>query len=277
MFSMVSQELARLLPTVRQITTEAGMRILEVCRTGYEVYEKSDRSPVTTADLVAHQCIFEQLEALNGRWPVLSEENPILPSWETRRDWETYWLVDPLDGTREFLGQRKEFTVNIALIHRQQPVMGVIGAPALDLLYHAYHGGGAWRAQGNEAPTSISCRPCPTDGSMTVAASRLHARPEVQQLLERLGPHHEQRIGSSLKSCRVAEGCVDLYPRYGPTSEWDTAAAQCIVEEAGGKMLDWKMRPLRYNRKESLINPAFLVIGDPDRDWKPLLDGLADS
>ena len=274
---MDSEQLARLLPEVRQVAIDAGARILEVCRTGYEVHEKSDRSPVTTADLAAHQCIFERLEALDERWPVLSEENPALPSWETRREWETYWLVDPLDGTRELLRQSKEFTVNIALIHQQQAVLGVIGAPALNLLYYAHRGGGTWRIHGEEAPAAIHSRPYPTDGSSVVAISFSHARPEVQQFLRRLGPHREKRVGSSLKSCQVAEGSLDLYPRCGSTNEWDTAAAQCIVEEAGGRLLDWKLQPLRYNGKESLINPSFLVIGDPDHDWASLLNGVPET
>ena len=269
---MDSGQLARLLPKVRHVAIDAGARILEVCRTGYEVYEKTDRSPVTTADLAAHQCIFERLKALDERWPVLSEESPALPTWEIRRDWDTYWLVDPLDGTRELLRQSKEFTVNIALIHRQRPVLGVIGVPALDLLYYAHRGGGAWRAQQEEKPVIIHSRPFPTDGSSVVAVSFSHARPEVQQFLMRLGPHQEKRVGSSLKSCQVAEGSLDLYPRRGSTHEWDTAAAQCIVEEAGGRILDWKLQPLRYNMKENLINPPFLVIGDPDYDWASLLD-----
>ena len=270
---MDSEQLARLLPEVRQVTLDAGARILDVCRTGYEVYEKADRSPVTTADLAAHQCILDRLTGLGERWPVLSEETPDLPSWETRRGWETYWLVDPLDGTRELLKQSKEFTVNIALIHRQQSVLGVIGAPALGLLYSAHRGGGVWRAQNEENPVIIRSRPLPVDGSSVVAVSFRHARPEVQQFLRRLGPHQEKRVGSSLKSCQVAEGSLDLYPRYGSTHEWDTAAAQCIVEEAGGKILDWGLRPLRYNGKPSLINPHFLVVGDPHHDWAALLGG----
>lgn len=270
---MDSEQFARLLPEVRQVAIDAGERILEVCRTGYEVYEKADRSPVTTADLAAHECIFERLEVLGDRWPVLSEENPTLPTWETRRDWDTYWLVDPLDGTRELLRQSKEFTVNIALIHQQQPVLGVIGAPALGLLYYAHRAGGAWRIQEGKEPVTIHSRPFPADGSSVVAVSFSHARPEVQRFLRRLGPHQEKRVGSSLKSCQVAEGSLDLYPRYGSTHEWDTAAAQCIVEEAGGHLLDWKLQPLRYNMKADLINPSFLVIGDPNHDWAALLNG----
>ena len=274
---MDSEQLARLLPEVRQVAVDAGARILEVRRTGYEVREKADRSPVTTADLAAHQCIVERLEARDEPWPILSEESPTLPSWESRRGWDTYWLVDPLDGTRELLRQSKEFTVNIALVHRQQAVLGVIGAPALNLLYYAHRGGGAWRMRGEDPPATIRSRSYPTDGTSVVAASFSHARPEVRQFLRRLGPHREKRVGSSLKSCQVAEGSLDLYPRCGSTHEWDTAAAQCIVEEAGGRLLDWKLQPLRYNRRENLINPPFLVIGDPGHDWAALLNGTPET
>ncbi len=274
---MDSEPLARLLPEVRQIVADAGARILDVRRTGYEVHEKADRSPVTTADLAAHRCIVERLEALDERWPILSEENPAPTPWKVRRSWDTYWLVDPLDGTRELLKQSDEFTVNIALIHQQQSVLGIIGAPALGLLYYAHRGDGAWRVQGDSAPVPIHSRPYPTDGSSVVAASFRHARPEVQRFLRKLGPHQEKRVGSSLKSCQVAEGSLDLYPRCGSTHEWDTAAAQCIVEEAGGQLVDWGLQALRYNLGESLINPPFLVFGDPGHDWARLLDGYSES
>ena len=269
---MDSEQIARLLPEVRQVAIDAGARVMETCRTGYEVLEKPDGSPVTTVDLAAHRHIAERLEALDERWPVLSEENPTIPTWETRREWDTYWLVDPLDGTRELIRGSDEFTINIALIHQRKPVLGVIGAPALGLLYHAHRGGGAWRARGEEKPVIVHTRPFPVDGSAIVAVSFSHGRPEVQQILGRLGPYQEKRVGSSLKSCQVAEGSLDLYPRYGSTHEWDTAAAQCIVEEAGGKILDWQLRPLRYNVRPNLINPHFLVVGDLGHDWASLLD-----
>ncbi len=269
---MDSEQLSRLLPEAKRIAKEAGARVLATLRAGYEIFEKADRSPVTTVDLEAHRRIVERLRALNERWPVLSEEASVLPAWKVRRDWETYWLVDPLDGTRELFRRSGEFTVNIALIHRRRSVLGVVGAPALDLLYHARRGGGAWRSRAEEPPVAIRARPFPTDGSAIVAASFRHARPETQRLLTRLGPHRERRVGSSLKSCQVAEGSLDLYPRHGPTHEWDTAAAQCVVEEAGGQALDWRLRPLRYNAGPSLVNPSFLVIGDPGHDWASLLD-----
>ena len=271
---MSPELLARLLPLVQRIAADAGARILEVCRTGFEVREKVDHTPVTTADLAAHHVIHDRLSALDERWPVLSEETPDFPSWKTRQRWQTFWLVDPLDGTREFLRRREEYTVNIALIHEHQPVLGVIGAPALELLYYAHRGGGTFRIRGEQAPEPVRSRPFPAAENPVVASSRRHARVEVQQLLDRLGPIQEQRIGSSLKSCRIADGGLDLYPRFGPTSEWDTAAAQCIVEEAGGQLTDWRLQPLRYNTKRQLTNPPFLAVGDPSHDWSRLLRGL---
>ncbi len=271
---MDSETLQRLLPTVRHIAENAGREIMAVRQAGYEVFEKPDRSPVTTADLAAHREIAAGLKDLDSPWPILSEEASAPAPWAMRRDWETYWLVDPLDGTRELLRGGLEFTVNIALIHRHRPVLGVIGAPALGLLYYARCDGGAWREDSLGMEEAIRCRGFPEADLPVVAASRRYSGPQVTQLLERLGPHQERRIGSSLKSCRIAEGSVDMYPRYGPTHEWDTAAAQCIVEEAGGNILDWSLQPLRYNRKSSLINPSFLVFGDRRYDWAALLDGL---
>ncbi len=267
-------KLAEILPQVRLLAEEAGHRILEECESGYEVFEKPDGSPVTTADLVAHECIAAGLPKIAEGWPLVSEEaEPV--AWQTRRQWQTYWLVDPLDGTRELLKGSPEFTVNIALIHEQQPVLGVIGVPALGLGYHAHLGGGAFRCEEGEADCAIAARTAPQDASFTVAARHHYAGAQIRSLLERLGAWQERRIGSSLKSCRVAEGSLDLYPRYGPTSEWDTAAAQCIVEEAGGALIDWQLHPLRYNRKASLLNPSFMAVGDRDYDWARLLDGLS--
>ncbi len=274
---MNSERLDQLLPEARRIAMEAGARVMEIYRAGFKVFEKANGSPVTTADLAAHQHIVERLEALDESLPVLSEESPDLPSWETRRNWDSYWLVDPLDGTRELIRKSEEFTVNIGLIHQRRPVLGVVGVPASGALYHARRGGGAWRAREEEKPVAIHSRPFPTDGSSVVAISFSHGRPEVQHLLSLLGPHQEKRVGSSLKSCHVAEGSLDLYPRYGSTSEWDTAAAQCVVEEAGGKVVDWRLRPLRYNLRPDMINPHFLVIGDPDHDWASLMDQLPRS
>ena len=227
---------------------------------------KSDRTPVTAADMAAHALIVDELGALDPRLPVLSEESGVVPFAE-RRGWPAYWLVDPLDGTREFLRKNGEFTVNIALVQDHRPVLGVIVAPVLDVAYHAVLGGGAWKALGDARPVPIHVRDAPASG-VTVARSRCPTTgPRMRRFLDGLGAHEEISMGASLKSCLVAEGAADVYARFGPTGEWDTAAAQVIVEEAGGRFTDIGRRELRYNTRESLINPDFVVYGDDSVDW----------
>jgi 3'(2'), 5'-bisphosphate nucleotidase len=259
------------LPQVIMIARETGEEILHYYNgeRDCEVMEKPDTTPLTEADLAANGVVVESLELLTPEIPVLSEESDI-PPFEVRQSWETYWLVDPLDGTLEFIHHNGEFSVNIALIHRQEPILGVIYAPVDDLLYYASRGHGAYKRVENQPPRAIRCRALDPE-CLTIASSRSYASPAVQAFITKLG-HHELIIkGSSLKSCLVAEGLADLYPRLGPTSEWDTAAAQCVVEEAGGRITDTQMRPLRYNTKESLLNPQFFVFGRESRDWSEFL------
>ena len=263
-----------LLPDVRQIALDAGEKILQIYRTGYQVFDKADGSPVTSADYAAHHLIAERLQALGLGWPVLSEETDPPRSWAVRQKWQTYWLVDPLDGTRELLKRKPEFTVNIALIHRHEPILGVVFAPAVPALYYASRNQGAWRETSKDAPQRI--RTGQALPPIDVAGNSPTPGPTMQQLLRNLGPHTLHRVGSSLKSCWVAEGRIDLYPRHGPTSEWDTAAAQCVVEEAGGRLVNWQLKRLRYNQKASTVNPSFLVVGDPDYDWSAVLSGIVD-
>ncbi|MBX2878806.1 MAG: 3'(2'),5'-bisphosphate nucleotidase CysQ [Granulosicoccus sp.] len=244
----------------------AGRRIVEVygadeCQVSY----KSDHTPVTTADLAAHRIIVEQLRELEPRLPVLSEESNHV-SYEERMRWSTYWLVDPLDGTQEFLRRNGEFSVNIALIDDNKPIVGVIVAPVLNVAYFATQGAGAFKQVGDAEPEHIHVRAAPQP--VTVARSRSpKTGPRLQQFLDDLGEHDEIPMGSALKSCLVAEGVADIYARLGPTGEWDTAAAQCIVEEAGGYIRDVNSKDLTYNCRESLINPNFLVFGDDQVDW----------
>ncbi len=269
-----AEQLTQLLPTAKQLVQEAGQIILEVGGDG-AVSEKANKSPVTEADMASHRHIVEGLRDLGGPWPVLSEESDLPATWEQRREWETFWLIDPLDGTRGFIEKRPEYTVNIALIHRHESVLGVVGVPASGTLFHACRGGKAWRAQADGEAAEIRCRAFAGD-EPSVCASRAHdGGPEVRILLERLGPHRALRIDSSLKICRVAEGQADLYPRYGPTSEWDIAAAHCVVAEAGGDLVDWGLRPLRYNTGPEILNPPFLAVGDLGYDWMRLTEGLA--
>jgi 3'(2'), 5'-bisphosphate nucleotidase len=241
------------------IAREAGARILAIYEEVFEVQEKDDRSPLTEADLAAHRHILGALKELTPELPVLSEESDQIP-WSVRAGWSTYWLVDPLDGTREFVKHNGEFTVNIALIHDQVPVLGVVHAPALGLCYRAARGLGAERSEQGGEPTPI--RISRRRKRPVVAGSRSHGSERMGAFLERLGDHEFLPMGSSLKLCLVAEGRADIYPRLGPTSEWDTAAAQCIVTEAGGQVLDLQGQPLRCNTGESLLNPEFIVVGD---------------
>lgn len=248
------------------IARAAGDRIVEVYRDkNCEVDIKSDDTPVTTADLAAHDIILAQLEDLDPQLPVLSEESDDV-SYEERLHWSTYWLVDPLDGTREFLRRNGEFSVNIALVDDHRPIAGVIFAPVLNIAYYASIGCGAYKQVGNQTPEVIHVRSAPKP--VTVARSRSPTTGRrLQQFLDGLGEHDEIPMGSALKSCLVAEGVADIYARLGPTGEWDTAAAQCIVEEAGGYIRDVNRQDLTYNLRESLINPNFLVFGDDQIDW----------
>ncbi len=254
-----------LLDPVCAIARTAGERILEVYETDFAVEHKADDSPLTAADLAAHRAIVDGLARLTPQVPVLSEESARIPFAE-RAAWPCYWLVDPLDGTREFVKRNGEFTVNIALVADHEPVLGVVYVPVGGRTYRAARGHGAWRLEPGGAPQRLHTRPRPP-GRVTVAGSRSHRGASLDRLLERLGDYELIGMGSSLKFCLVAEGRADLYARLGPTSEWDTAAAHCLVEEAGGRVTDLSLHPLRYNTKESLLNPHFLVFGDPSQDW----------
>ena len=252
------------------IAREAAAAILAVYVNAFEVEQKSDASPLTAADLAAHHCIVEGLERLTPDLPVLSEEAADIP-WETRRHWQRYWLVDPLDGTREFVKRNGEFSVNIALVDGHEVVLGVVHAPALAVTYAAWRGAGAWKWSGDEdAPARIAVAR-PAGSPLRVALSRSHGSARMQGYLDALQAVHGEaacvRMGSALKSCLVAEGAADVYPRLGLTSEWDTAAAQCVVEEAGGHMTDTTGERMRYNGKDSLLNPEFLVFADASVDW----------
>lgn len=254
-----------LLAELCTIAQRAGDAILEVYGREFAVELKDDRSPLTDADRVSHRIIGAGLRALDGSVPVLSEEST-LPDATTRRAWRRFWLVDPLDGTKEFLKRNGEFTVNIALVDEQRAVLGVVLAPALGWLYYGALGAGAWRREGGAEARPIRVR-SPAAEPPRVVGSRSHAGGELAGYLAALGPHEITPMGSSLKICLVAEGAADVYPRFGPTSEWDTAAAQAILESAGGRMMDRVGRPLRYNTKDDLLNPHFLAFGDTRRDW----------
>jgi 3'(2'), 5'-bisphosphate nucleotidase len=257
-----------LLDDVAAIAREAGEKILKVYRSDFAVTRKDDETPLTQADLAAHSHIVAALEALQPRLPILSEEAANIP-YSTRRHWQRYWLVDPLDGTREFIKRNGEFTVNIALVENHRPVLGVVHAPALAQTYAAAQDAGAFRLD-RDRRTALRTRGIPA--LPTYVVSRSHKDAALDALLARAPQHQAVSRGSSLKFCLVAEGSADFYPRTGPTSEWDTAAGQCVVEQAGGAV--WRLpelTPLACNEKELLLNPPFAVVGDPSHDWPTLL------
>ncbi len=260
----------KLLEDVMQLAVEAGHEILRIYETDYAIEHKEDKTPLTEADMAAHHIIDAGLQQLTPHIPILSEESAKI-SYEERRQWSCYWLVDPLDGTREFIKRNGEFTVNIALIVNGESTLGVVYAPVPKVSYYARRGAGAFRMENGQPATSIQTRrPCASP--VLVAGSRSHRGDSLNAYLERLADYEIISVGSSLKSCMVAEGSADIYPRLGPTSEWDTAAAQCVVEEAGGRLTDTNMQTLRYNTKDSLLNPYFFVFGDLDRDWSEYLE-----
>jgi len=265
------EERGKLLEPLCELAEQAGERIMDVYKHDFEVATKDDDTPLTEADRASHAVLGEGLAKLTPDVPVLSEEGE-QADYETRRQWENYWLIDPLDGTKEFIKKNGEFTVNIALIQGQRPILGIVHAPALGTTYFAAKGKGAYRRRDGETE-SIHTRTLHED-TFTVVVSRSHRGEAVDTLLDRLPEHQTTSVGSSLKFCLVAEGSADLYPRFGPTSEWDTAAAQCVVETAGGKVALVDQRPLQYNSKESLLNPDFLVFGDPSHDWGQYLEGF---
>ncbi len=254
------------------LATEAGRRILDVYERQFDVSQKDDGSPLTDADRAAHEVIIERLAALTPAIPVLSEESAKI-EYSERSGWQRFWLVDPLDGTKEFVNRNGEFTVNIALIDDGAPVLGVVYVPVTGVSYLAVRGQGAWKETGGCDRQPIRVRRY-RGGRATVVASRSHRGDAVDRFLDNLkareGEYDTESLGSSLKLCRVAEGAADVYPRLGPTSEWDTAAAQCVVESAGGHVTDLDGQPLRYN-KPNILNPWFLVSGGDGYDWRALL------
>ena len=250
---------------------DAAAEILRVYDTCFDVDHKADDSPLTAADLAAHRCIAGRLEALTPDIPVLSEESADTIPTPVRRTWTRLWVVDPLDGTREFVKRNGEFTVNIALVDDGEVVFGVVQAPVTGALWHGTRGHGAFRREGGD-DVVLRTR-APAQAPLRVAASRSHRNERTEALLERIaeatGTAGEPvALGSSLKFCRLAEGGMDVYPRFGPTSEWDTAAGQAIVEAAGGVVLDPRGRPLRYNQRDTLLNGDFMALGDPALPWK---------
>lgn len=255
------------LPALAELAQQAGEAIMQHYRDAdaARLQDKSDGSPLTAADLAAHETICAGLQHIAPSIAIVSEENKENPSIEQEAP---FWLVDPLDGTKEFINRNGEFTANIALVRDGVPVLAAVCAPALGLTYIGQLGLGAWRIADGAAPQPIAVTAQP-QGELRVVASRSHSDEKTAALLQRLPPHQVVSAGSSLKFCMVAEGGADFYPRLGTTMEWDTAAAQCVLEAAGGRVVQCDGSPLRYN-KPQWRNPHFFAIGA----WLPVYDEL---
>ncbi|MBI5237113.1 MAG: 3'(2'),5'-bisphosphate nucleotidase CysQ [Deltaproteobacteria bacterium] len=253
---------------IKSLALKAGTAVIEVYSSAdFGTTFKEEGSPLTLADKASHSIITHGLSRISPGIPVLSEESEPAP-YEVRKPWKKFWLVDPLDGTKEFIKRNNEFTVNIALIAGNVPVMGVVYAPALRVMYYASAGAGAFK---DKDRTTVQISASDYRGAvLKVVGSRSHGGAELSRFIERIGKAEFLSMGSSLKLCLVAQGAAHLYPRFGPTMEWDTAAAQCIVEEAGGAVTDLKGQRLCYNKKE-LKNPFFMVSGKPGFPWQGFL------
>jgi len=255
----------KLLDELCSLAVTAGACILkDKARTSSVTY-KSDSSPLTSADLASHEAIAFGLKEIAPEVPVVSEEGT-LPPFAERKKWGRYFLVDPLDGTKEFVKGGNAYTVNIALVDGGVPVVGVVYVPELGALYAGAEGVGAFKKEGEGGRQRIhvasSCEPFPL-----VLGSSSHGSPEMGAFLAQLGEHELRRVGSSLKLCQIADGTAHIYPRFGPTSEWDTAAGHAVVLHAGGRVLQLGGEPLNYNQKADILNPAFFAIGPEDRPW----------
>lgn len=264
-------DLHNLLQAAARISEQAGRAIMAIYAQPeqWQVQHKEDNSPLTAADLASHHLIVEQLQQLTPDIPVLSEESDEHPQ---RQTWSQLWLVDPLDGTKEFVARTDDFTVNIALIVDGQAVLGILHAPYYGLSYMAAQGLGAWLFDGQHT-TALKTATLPTEPRLLV--SRFHHAQFMQEtvLLNNIhttfGKCSLSQIGSAFKMCKIAEGAADFYPRFGTTMEWDTAAGQIILEEAGGALVDFTGKPFAYNRRDTLKNNGFVVVGDKShlQDW----------
>lgn len=268
----ISMNLEKLTEAACALASEAGEKIMAIYNSAdFSVETKDDNSPLTAADMASHHCIVNALREMTPEYPVLSEESVDIPFAE-RSQWETYWLVDPLDGTREFIKKNGEFSVLIALVHKNEPVIGVVHAPAIETTWYGSLGNGAFKQTGEH---TVALQVREPGEKLVVVGSRSHAGDSLKGFMAKIGDHELISMGSILKACLVADGRADIYPRLGLTSEWDTAAAQIIVEEAGGQITQTDMSPMRYNTKESLLNPHFLVFASNERNWGQYFAGEA--
>ncbi|NWN91375.1 3'(2'),5'-bisphosphate nucleotidase CysQ [Marinobacter adhaerens] len=249
---------SEILPEVIKVADEASNKVLQIYQTDFQVNYKEDESPITAADVASHEIIVKGLRRISPQIPILSEEGLLAP-WEERRQWQRFWLLDPIDGTKDFTQRTGEFTVNIALIENGEPVLGVVTAPALNEAFWGIKGIGAWKrdGRGQAQPIEVAVPPA----TRRVVASKNHLNAETRAFIDSLGAHETLQAGSSLKFCRIAEGAADIYPRMGPTSEWDTGAAHAVLLAAGGNVHTLEGKPLRYG-KENVLNPHFIAAGN---------------
>jgi 3'(2'), 5'-bisphosphate nucleotidase len=254
------RDIAALAEALKPIVESAGEAIMRIYDGAFAVQRKEDNSPLTLADLESQRVIIEGLKAITPDVPILSEESAAAP-WAERQRWRELWIVDPLDGTREFVKRNGEFTINIALVVEHEPLLGIVSAPAQQLTFWGTAGGGAFARTRNEDARRIHT--VAAQRPLRVVGSRSHLSPQTADYLARLPAHVMTGVGSSLKFCLLAEGKAELYPRFGPTSEWDTAAGQAVLEAAGGHVTRLDGHRLRYNCRESVINGDFVAFSDP--------------
>lgn len=247
-----------ILPDVIKIADEASEKVLHIYQSDFKVNYKEDHSPITAADIASHDIIVKGLRQISRDIPILSEEGAEIP-WEERKKWRRFWLIDPIDGSKDFTQRTGEFTVNIAMIEDGEPVMGVVTAPALKEAFWGIKGEGAHMRDRTGRVHRI--RVAEPKDTLRVVASKNHLNEETRAFIEALGSHETVQAGSSLKFCRIAEGHADIYPRMGPTSEWDTAAAHAVLVAAGGKVQTPEGQPLVYG-KENILNPNFIAAGN---------------
>lgn len=260
------------------IAKQAGQLILSIYQTNkFKSYTKKDNTPVTSADLKSHQLICKLLTELTPDLPVLSEEQANI-AFKIRQRWQSYWLIDPLDGTQEFISKSGDFSTSIAYIENHQPVLGVVHAPVRNITYYAIRGAGAWKIEGNSLPKPISSKRLDNKNRSTPLIFTVSHRQHLENLSACLSEQWLYQfipLGSaSLKACLVAEGRADCYLRVGPTGEWDTAAAECIIKEAGGAIFATDLSALTYNCRETLTNPNFVVVGDKYLPWSTIIPML---
>ncbi|OJS99797.1 3'(2'),5'-bisphosphate nucleotidase CysQ [Marinobacter nauticus] len=246
-----------ILPEVIRIADEASEKVLHIYQSDFKVSYKEDQSPITAADTASHEIIVKGLRNLTRDIPILSEEGAEIP-WEERKHWRRFWLIDPIDGTKDFTQRTGEFTLNIAMIEDGEPVMGVVTAPALKEAFWGIKGEGA--SMRDRTGRIHRIRVVEPRETLRVVASKNHLNEETRTFIDSLGDHETVQAGSSLKFCRIAEGHADIYPRMGPTSEWDTAAAHAILLAAGGNVQTPQGEPLKYG-KEDVLNPHFIAAG----------------